>query len=165
MNDYEETKKAAVAALKLIDPKKPYNTELFNAIARVSVSVVIEAVCLRRNPNTGKIEAYLVQRALNDVAYPGEWHCPGSVMRPGESEKDIFERLYKREAKIQPIRFVENYNNPTEARGHFFSLIYLCRLESEGQGKWYPIDALPEKTVEHHREIIPIAVRNFVSHE
>ena len=161
-------------ALGEIDPKQPYGTSLFDALARLTVSVAIEAVCLRDgyHKDTGPgftkafTEVHLVQRSLTDTAYPGQWHCPGSIMRPGESVEDVMKRLSEREfaGKILSYRFIENFNHPTEARGHFFSLLYLCHLQ-EGEclwGKWFSVHDLPEKTVGHHRsEVIPRVARNY----
>ncbi len=155
-------------ALAKIDPRKPYGTTLFNAIARLTVSPAVETVCLRLNQTTKEVEVYLVQRARDDTAYPGEWHCPGSVLRPGEDFKDAFGRLAKCEfgGIILSMQFVANANVPTESRGHFLSLVYLCVLDdTDGlRGKWFPINQLPDKTVEHHRHrIIPVAVGAFVA--
>lgn len=158
-----------IQGLREIDPTKPYGTELFDALARLTVSVAIEAVCLRLNPSTQKVEVYMTERSPTDTAFPGEWHCPGSVIRPKEDIKDVFNRLTQKEfgGKILSTQFVANVNHPTEARGHFFSLVYLCSLdESNGglRGKWFPVDQLPEKTVESHRHrIIPAAVVAFVA--
>jgi len=160
---YEATKYDAVQALKLIDPQKPFGTELFNAIAKVSISIGVEAVCLRVNENTKKIEVLLTQRSSSDSAYPGEWHCPRSVLRPGEEFSDVFRRLAKKESLdgLNPERFVENFNHPKEARGHFLSVIYLCTADGTA-GTWFAVDTLPENTVDHHRDhVIPIAVKAF----
>lgn len=160
-----------IQGLREVDPSKPYGTELFNALARVTVSVAIEAVCLRLNLSTKKVEVYLVQRSPDDTAYPGQWHCPGSVMRPGESFEDVLERLAKKEfgANLIQSRFVANINpSPAEPedRGTFLSVVYICVLEEkEGlRGKWFPVNNLPEKTVESHRKrIIPCALGAFVA--
>jgi ADP-ribose pyrophosphatase YjhB (NUDIX family) len=166
MNGHNRTTLAN--ALKQIDPGKPYGPELFDALARLTLSVAIEAVCLRLNPATRLIEVYLVQRSQEETAYPGEWHCPGTVMRPGEETEDVFQRLSKKEfgAGFLKRQFVANVNHPTEARGHFFSLVYLCVLEEKGslRGTWFPVDQLPDKTVESHRKrIIPVAIGAFVA--
>ncbi|MBU3934953.1 NUDIX domain-containing protein, partial [Patescibacteria group bacterium] len=143
MIDYSTT----IEALKVVDQTKPYGTALFDALARLTVSVAVEAVYLCLNKRTGNIEVYLVQRSQDDTAYPGEWHCPGSVMRPGEGVEVVFDRLAKKEfgTGLISTRFVANINHPTEARGHFFSLVYLCVLEEKAnlRGKWFPVDALP----------------------
>ena len=167
MPDYRRV----VETLKIVDPTQPLGTELFNALARITVSVAIEAVCLRYNSGTRKVEVYLIQRSPNDTAYPNEWHCPGSVMRPGESFEDVLGRLVKKEfcANLVSTRFVANINpsaSEPEARGHFLSIVYLCTLEKEEdlRGKWFAADQLPKQTVEHHRtRIIPCALGAFVA--
>lgn len=160
--------RTVIDALKIVDPTQPYGTELFDALARLTISVAVEAVCLRLNPTTQKIEVYLVQRSPNDTAYPNEWHCPGTVMRPTEEIEDTFRRLSRKEfgAGFLKKQFIANANHPTEVRGHFFSLVYICVLEEKGslRGRWFPVSELPEKTVEHHiRRIIPAAVGAFVA--
>ncbi len=187
MPDYS----TVIEALKVVDSTKPYGTALFDALARVTVSVAIEAVCLRlRKENAFGVlshtskgfiatddvqykvtEVYMIQRSPDDTAYPGEWHCPGSVMRPGESFEDVLKRLAKKEfgTGLISTRFVANLNPSAlepEARGHFLSIVYLCVLEEkEGlRGKWFPVDKLPEKTVISHRKrIIPCALGAFVA--
>ncbi|MFA5878100.1 MAG: NUDIX domain-containing protein [Candidatus Staskawiczbacteria bacterium] len=167
MPDYRR----AVEALKIVDSTQPLGTELFNALARITVSVAVEAVCLRYNSEKKKVEVYLIQRSPNDTAYPHEWHCPGSVMRPGESFKDVLGRLAEGEfgANLVSPRFVANINpsaSEPEARGHFLSIVYLCTLEEKKalRGKWFSTDQLPEQTVEHHRtRIIPCALGAFVA--
>lgn len=167
MPDYNDV----INALKVVDPKKPYGTELFNALARVTVSIAIEAVCFRSNSYTKRLEVYLTQRSQDDIAYPGQWHCPGSVLWPGETVEDVFERLRMGEFGGNPLspRFVANVNNPSEARGHFFSVVYLCDLKQKwgligSKGKWFPVDKIPENTVKGHRKrIIPAAIGVFVA--
>jgi ADP-ribose pyrophosphatase YjhB (NUDIX family) len=162
-------KTVLVQGLREIDPSHPYGPELFDALARLTVSVAIEAVCLRLNPQSRNVEVYLVKRSETETAYPGEWHCPGTVIRPGEEFSSAFERLSRKEfgAKFLETRFVSNLNHPTEARGHFLSMVYLCILgETSGalRGQWFPVKALPEKTVIHHRvRVIPTAVGAFVA--
>ena len=160
---YKSIKERVVQALSLIDPTKPHGTNLFNALARVTVSSGIEAVCLRRDPGLRKIKVLLVQRSLDDTAYAGEWHCPGSILRPGEEFSDVFNRLGKLEFKgsVFPKQLVGHYNNVHEQRGHFLSIIYLCETDG-ASGTWHTVDSLPENTVDHHRNfVIPMAVKKF----
>lgn len=174
----DELKNSIAEALPYIEnPEKGVGTKLFDALAKVTVNVAIEAVCLRINPNTKEVEVYMTQRSQTDTAYPGEWHCPGSIMRPKEEIEDVFSRLEKKEfdslAHFDEKRFVANVNHSTEARGHFLSIVYLCELvfnmagDMEGshlKGKWFSINNLPEKTVESHvKRIIPTAVGAFVA--
>ncbi|OGZ66112.1 MAG: hypothetical protein A3D34_02990 [Candidatus Staskawiczbacteria bacterium RIFCSPHIGHO2_02_FULL_33_16] len=148
-----------------INTKKPYGTALFNALARVTISLTIDAVCLRLNIKSNKVEVYLTQRANNDTAYPGQWHCPNSIFRPSEDYKDVFARLEKREigGLLGEKNFIDSFNNPQEVRGHFFSLVYLCSIKKDGLvGRWFSVNDLPKNTIVHHRNhIIPMVLKKF----
>ena len=165
---YEDDKKKAVEALAKIDPGKPFDTDLFNAIARISISVAIEAIGIRRNIQTGKLEARLIQRPKNAPAYAGMWHFPGSFIRPGESEEDVLRRLEKGEFKA-PVRFasfIGRDNNPHEERGHVIHLLYLVEIGDSSSEKWFPVDDLPEPMVEHHRQVLaPAGIKAFVEEQ
>lgn len=167
----DEVKSLAVFLLQKIaatyDPKKGMGRELFNAMVRLKVTITPEAACLRKDPESGNLQIYLIRRAPDDSAYPGQWHMPGSAIRPGEEIDDVFLRLEKNEIGIKIVskKFGFHFNNPAEVRGHFFSLVYLCELENRaGFGKWFAVDALPENTLKHHSAIvIPAAIRFFSS--
>lgn len=169
-------KELLIRLLGEVDPKQPFGTGLFNAIGALSVGAAIEMVCLRLIK--GNVEVYMTQRSEDDTAYAGEWHCPGSFVRPGEEISDVFRRISKKEMnsmKFSSITFVANVNHPTEARGHVLSVVYLCifkgsssmddvAIASKLPGKFFPVDKLPEKTVETHvKRIIPAAVGIFVA--
>lgn len=97
--DIEIARSTAVSHLKLVPRDQPLGTPLFEAIMRLSVGVAVEAVLFRKNGD--KLEVYLTKRAADDSAYPGQWHCPGSFMRPGESYADVFKRLNERKFKAK----------------------------------------------------------------
>ncbi len=149
--------------LRLINPHKPLGTKLFDAIARVSVSVAFEAVALRRNRQTGETEVFLIQRPENDSAYPGQWHVPGSVLHPSENDEHVLKRLSRREFGVPIIKskFVAMVSTPGEVRGHFLSLVYRVELDGDPKnGNWFPVNKLPKQTVETHKKyIIPLAAR------
>lgn len=146
-----------------LNSKKPLGSRLFETIAKLSVSVAFEAVCLRQNKKSGKIEIYLRQREPHE-SYTGQWHCPGSVFRTGEYPKDVLRRLARHEFKtnitiISPVGelFI------ADIRGWFLCKIYLVKCKEAPQsGKWWPVDKLPQNTVAGHRErIIPLALKAF----
>lgn len=173
-----DEKQALIGLLGKVDTRQPYGTELFDALAKVTLSVAVEAVCLRiedwstpdlcEQLQSRQVQVYLTKRSENETAYPGEWHCPGSVMRPDEEVKDVFGRLSVREfgVNLRSWKFIGNVNHPTEPRGHFLSLVYLCELgdDKNQNGSWFPVHRLPEKTILTHRvRIIPAAVGTFVA--
>ena len=153
--------------LNRIDPKKSFGTALYNAIARLSWNMFFEAVVLRKNDK--QLEVYLRKRADDDTAYPGEWHAPGSVFRPGENERNVANRL-EREFGVPVVSFRMVGEcvdwEKGEVRGSGVSRVYLVKLngaprEDERHG-WFPINKLPEVTVDSHRlAIIPMTVKAY----
>lgn len=163
-----DEKRLLIDLLGAVNPTQPYGTELFDALARVTVSIAIEAVCLRRNAATKQIEVLMIQRPMDDTAYPGMWHCPGSVLRPGEEFKDVFNRLERQElggSTFHNRNFIAPLNILNEARGHFISLVYRCDITEmeSSKGIWFMVTDLPADTVPSHRNaIIPIARETFI---
>lgn len=162
MNEVIEIlRKEATEALNKV-PREPYNNiPFYNALARFTISIAIDAVILRKKE--GKVEVLLKQRSLGEV-YPGQWHCPGTVLRTGEEIASAFARLEKKELgallKDEPV-FVSFLNNLKEERGHFIHLIFLAELDVCTQGEWFSVDKLPEDTIENHKAIVRIATKKF----
>lgn len=165
----EQYRSVLAQLLTRLDPRQPLGTALFNALARLTWSVAFEAGALRLNAEGGKLEVYLRQRALDDTAYPGEWHVPGSVFRPGETERDVTNRLAREfGTPIVSFDYIGDFVDweAGEARGSFLSRNYLVILEGnpreDEQHRWYLVDQLPEKTCQHHRDhIIPALAKVF----
>lgn len=152
-----------------INPRRPLGTQLFDAVARVSVTVAVETVAIRRRH--GHLEVFLRRRSLNDTAYPGEWHSPGRVMRPGESVDDVFYGVRgEYHARFTRAQFVGNLNHQEEVRGHFFSPVYLVDIEGLGRRDkthgWFRVDKLPQPMVRHHeKNLFPMAIAAFEEQE
>lgn len=147
--------------------EQPFNMAFWEQLTRLTITVAVETIALRQGPQCP--EVLLVQRPESEPAYPGEWHSPGSIMRVGEQIEDVIKRLEEKEfgAKLLSYKFIANFNNLHELRGHFFTPVYLCEVDSaswlrSGRGTWFPVNQLPEKTLKHHRDVlIPIAVKAF----
>lgn len=162
-------KEFAAMVLRRINPYAAFGTALFNAIARLSWSQFFEAVALRRGPDKKLFEVFLRRRLDDDTAYPGEWHAPGSVFRPGENERMVANRVAREfGVPIREFAYVGEYVDweKGEARGSGVSRIYLVQLDGEPREDerhgWFPVDKLPKVTVEAHRlGIIPKAVSAF----
>lgn len=163
---YDEAKRITVQALRLIDSQQPYGIELFDALSKITTSIAVETVVLRTGKGAYGLEVLMTQRTKDDIAYPGEWHCPGRVLRPGEEFPDgPLKRLVKNElfAEIGEAKFVGYINHREEARGHFLLMVYLIEnIGTSNKGEWFPVDQLPEPTVDCHREkVIPLAVSKY----
>lgn len=157
----EEVRKKLILYLSLLDATQPYGTELYNAISRVTVRVAIEAISLRIQ--NGRYYVLMTQRG-QDESYPGQWHCPGSVIRSGDTVDDVRQRLSNEfGCTIKALQEVCGFNNPNEKTGHAFCWIHLCELSgTTSNGTWFLVDDLPEKTIIHHRKIvIPKALAAF----
>ncbi len=144
---------------------KPLGTRLFETIARLSVSVAFEAVCLRQSRGKGKPEVFLLKRGPHE-SYAGKWHVPGSVFRSGELPHDVARRLGRREFKTplkRGFQFIGDFFH-AEERGWFFSRAYLVTLKGKPnpRGRWWRTDKLPRQIVPIQRDIlIPLAVAAF----
>lgn len=156
-----ERVKELVTELLWVIPRGTYGTKLFNALARLTVTTAVEACCFRQT-EAGP-EVLLRQRGPQE-AYPGQFHCPGSVYRPGESDADLFARLEHAEAMtdIRNPRLVGHNNHREEERGHFVALIFLVDAEAGPGTRWYSVMDLPEPMLEQHRlVVIPVGLEAF----
>ena len=150
--------------LNRVDPMKPKGTKLHSALVRLVCAVAVEVVALRRDTTTGGIMVLLRQRGLNEAAYQGMWHCPGSFVRPGESIDDVFNRLMASESlgSIRSQRHLDNCFWPEE-RGTICSDIRLVDADP-AVGHWFPVNNLPQAMVEQHRDVfIPMALKAFLA--
>ena len=162
--DGELLKRVLARGLEFIIPGESYGRELFGALCRLTVTVEIVAVCLRRSRQNNAIEVLLTKRDDHPI-YPWQWYCPALPKRPGESDEDVLGRSRLETelgTEIVAKQFVSGFDNPRHAAGHRFHGIYLCQVAPCPRGAWCPVGQLPEATVDYHRDhIIPSAVGAF----
>ncbi|MBI2426760.1 MAG: hypothetical protein HYV34_02840 [Candidatus Kerfeldbacteria bacterium] len=163
----DEIREQAASLLDQLNPFDPLGTRLFNAVARHSVSVSVEAVCLRR---TGRGVGVFLSLRGEEESFPEEWHCPGSIQRPGETEEQVLQRIQRKELRVPIVSALkaDEWDNPGEgARGHTRHLIYIVSLnrgDEVATGMWFLVSNLPPDTIHYHRnEVIPRAVRAFLA--
>ena len=157
----EEVQQKLIKYLSLLDATQPYGTELYKAISRVTVRIGIEAVSI--SPRASRRYVWMKQRG-QDESYPGLWHCPGSIIRPGESTDDVRQRMSKEfGCTVRALHQVCGFNHPHEETGHAVCWVHFCELSgTPTNGEWFPVDDLPENTINHHREeVIPKALAFF----
>jgi ADP-ribose pyrophosphatase YjhB (NUDIX family) len=151
---------------QVVSPAKPLGTRLFEAIARLSVSVAFEAVLLRKNKKTGEVEVFMTKREPHE-SFPGQWHCPGAVFRPGERPETVLKRLAKAEFKTKMttdgVCRASIFSD--EKRGTFVSQVYSVKAlgTPTKQGRFWPVKNLPANTIfVHKNSIIPSDVKGFI---
>ena len=160
--EFQEVSEDVLRALESIDPRKPLSPRLYGAIARIVPSIAVETVAVRERRS--KIEVFMIRRAPDDLAYPNELHSPGSILRSGEDFRKVMDRLVAREFHVPIVN-----SSPAgeifvpEKRGWFNNRIFSVKLDGEPQGgDWYPVDNLPDDTVDFHRTtVIPQAAAHF----
>ncbi len=156
--------------LKGVNPLKKYGTFLFEALARLTVSVSLEAVCVRRDPDTAVIQIALTQRATTESFSPGSWHFPGSFYRPWESSARVLRRLIGREfgrLEFLQAAYVGTYRtdkaHKAGERGHTHAEVWLI-LEAQVSGKvlWFDHNDLPDSDMFYsHKVFVFWAVEAF----
>ena len=161
---FEEMVKKWRNSSKHKDDHSHLGRKLFEAVARLSASVAYEAVAIRRNKITGKLDVFMQKRKRHQT-YAGQWHCPGSIFRPYEKPADVLKRLERNEFKAElksDNLCVKDFFIDSEI-GWLLSRVYIVQIVGKPSGgKWWPVNALPKNTVsEHRRLIIPAAVKYF----
>ena len=148
---------------ELVHPGNSLDRRLFESIARLTISVALEGVLLRRKKD--QIEVFMLQRGKEE-SFSGQWHTPGSVFRPGEFPKDVVRRLSEREFKTTVSLMSDCIADSLvqESRGWFLSRVYLVEAEGKpnAKGRWFPVSKLPKNTISFHKNfVIPKAVKEF----
>lgn len=142
----------------------PY--EIFVEIARLAALSIIEFVPLRLT-NSDTVEVLLLVRDEADPIWPGELHTPGTVIRPTDTEGNIylaFERILSDELKntaVSPPCFVGSILHKSK-RGTEHAQIYWVEVMGQPKvGCFYPVDALPENLMKSQTKFIRQAVKNY----
>lgn len=143
--------------------------DLFIELARLTVLAGVEVVCLRQG--VAGVEVLLTQRADADPFWAGQWHSPGSIVRPLDqagSYVSAFERILGGELNLsswsEPV-FVGTWFWHAK-RGSAVSLVHWLDVTNVTMpvGMFFPITALPENTIVDMDKIIFLAARAYEAH-
>lgn len=143
--------------------------DLFIELARLTVLSTVEVVCLRQG--AVGIEVLLTQRAETDPFWAGQWHSPGSIVRPTDSAGsyvDGFKRILSGELGLynwsEPV-FVGTYFWHAK-RGSAVSLVHWLDVTETIMpvGAFFPVTALPENTIVDMDKVIVMAANAYAAH-
>ena len=142
----------------------PY--DIFVEIARLVVLSIIEFVPVRLNEK-GETEVLLLSRGDEDPIWPGVLHTPGTVVRPTDTEGNIylaFKRILKDELKgtetSEPHYVGSNLHK--SKRGMEQAQIYWVEVIGEPKaGEFYAANSLPGSLMESQSAFIRQAVQNY----
>ena len=74
--DYRRLRQAMTQGLAFDDLNGESDWELYDALNRLRVTITVEAVCLRRSPDTGGVEVLLTRQPDDQPHHPERWRCP-----------------------------------------------------------------------------------------
>lgn len=123
---------------------------LFRQFARLVVLPSFVVVPLFRRGS--EVYVRLTQREIGDLDYPGQWHPPGTVIRPtDETLLACFERLSRSELSRMtivkgPIFFDLAFTQII--RGRELSLLHWVEIVDDDSSGSFPVEALPKSTID-----------------
>lgn len=154
----------AVASLLQRLPRGYLPQPIFWAVASLVTTPTMEVAPLRKTANG--LEIYLTQRPENDPHWPSGWHIPGTVIRSTDEEGSLasgFARVLQDELGegmryvSEPVQVTTKFWDVT--RGRELDLVHYIEVEvideAKLTGRFFPVDSLPETTLEHHKIMIP----------
>ena len=154
------------AAVAILDALQPgfIPPALFRQFARLAVlpSFVVVPLFQRRSG----LFVRLTRRDSADPDYPGQWHPPGTVIRPSdETLKACFERL--RRSELSGMTLVDG---PTFfdmaftqiVRGRELALLHWVEIVDDDASGSFPVADLPETTIDTDVPRIEAAADHFV---
>jgi ADP-ribose pyrophosphatase YjhB (NUDIX family) len=109
------------------NPTKGLSEETFLLISQLTPMVNVELLIQDKNKGT-----LLTWR--HDKFYGPAWHLPGGIIRFKENALTRINKVAKSElgstvsCDPRPIEFHEIMNMDRDIRGHFISLLYVCKL-------------------------------------
>ena len=114
---------------KIDNPREGLPEDVFLLVSQLTPLVNVELLI-----NDDKKGTLLTWR--HDDFYGPAWHLPGGIVRFKELASTRIKKVAKSELEVtisfdsEPIEINEIMNKNRDIRGHFFSLLYSCKLTS-----------------------------------
>lgn len=148
------------------NPQQRVPARLFFADILERPSLSSELAILRRSEKGAEI--YLIQRPSNDPFYSNQWHGPGCMLKTNQTVAEGVQEVMERElglvlpGVVNPGKYFEwlTGNGPGQCpRGHTVCFYHYVWVNSYQAGKlhggeFFPINKLPEPTIEVHIRMI-----------
>jgi len=141
--------------------------KIFGVVAEYLRLTAVEVVFLKQEG--GAINVLLSRRAVSDPSFPEQWHSIGGiVLIEDNTPLDAAHRVIKKELEIDPCKLtlIPVGGHPIfskHARGGEAHIIFVCILPEDTmlpeRCEFHPYSNLPTPFMEHHRQIIDIAIK------
>jgi colanic acid biosynthesis protein WcaH len=143
------------------DPRAGLPQEAFYFVS--SLTPMINVDLLVRDPAGRTLLTW-----RSDRFYGPGWHIPGGIIRFKENIADRIQKVAESELGCrvrfadEPIKVQEIMNQERDVRGHFISMLFLCRLDGEPEssrkvisdmplnGQWAWHDSAPSNLIRQH---------------
>lgn len=144
--------------------------DLFFQVSRLTVVAAVEVVPLRYWE--GECQVLLTQRPANDPYWPGQWHNPGSIMRPTDEPgtfASAIERVCVGELGLTSspeLTFVAPWFWHG-ARGSVVSLVHwldVSHVNNIQDGTFYSVHNLPADLISGMQPILNLAIEHYTKH-
>jgi len=140
--------------------------DIFTEVCRLTVTPVLEIVCLRRN-SRGGIEVALLKRSANDPNWPDMYHVPGAVVTPTDIHaglEGVVNRVCTEKLSIESVnkpKFIMN-DLCRVKRGVELAVVFAVEVEDEfAVAQFYDVNALPDNLIEGHDIFISQTVKLY----
>lgn len=146
---------------------KRTGTEVFESFFPILPFVPSEQALVRTCADGSK-EVLMWYR--EDPHYKG-WHMVGGYILHGESDEEWLARCIKKETDLKLSSFwhIRDFNTRPETGwvpNHQMARFFVCEVKGEPSvGTWFPLNAIPEDTLGHHKKYIDCLRAHFMRME
>lgn len=165
MNNSQNLNNDLVSSLAALKPGK-LPLEIFNQVARLTVTPVVEIVPFYRDEG-GELKVFLLQRGENDILWAGMYHVPGGIVlatdAPGSFSDALQRILDSKLASYQPTtpKLIDTQLCKV-SRGTEVAIVYMVLLLTvPDETLLFDPENLPSNLIEGQAEFVQAALEQF----